>query len=123
VLSGFDEVFVAAMAMGAHGAIGSTYNVMPATFSAIYRLFAAGDLARAQDLQFRANRVIRALLTVPLMAGLKAILTSWGIDCGGPRRPQRPLTDAERAKLLAAVADVGLEQLEADALQLLAARA
>jgi N-acetylneuraminate lyase len=115
VLSGNDEVCMAALCMGAHGAIGSTYNVMPATFAAIYRAMQAGDLAQAQDLQFRANRVIQALLSVPLMAGLKAILSTWGYDCGGPRRPQRPITADERALLLDAVAAAGLEQLEADA--------
>lgn len=117
MLSGFDEVCVAALAMGAHGAIGSTYNVMPATFAAIYRAMQAGDLAAAQALQLRANRVIRALLSAPLIAGLKAVLSAWGISCGAPRRPQRPLTPAERDRLLAAVADAGLEELEAEALR------
>jgi N-acetylneuraminate lyase len=120
VLSGSDEVCLAGLAMGAHGAIGSTYNVMPATFAALYQAFRAGDLAGAQELQFRANRVIKALLSVPLIAGLKAILSSWGYDCGGPRRPQRPITDEERALLLDAVAAAGLEQLEADARERLA---
>jgi N-acetylneuraminate lyase len=115
VLSGSDEVCLAGLAMGAHGAIGSTYNVMPATFAALYQAFRAGDIAEAQALQFRANRVIKALLSVPLIAGLKVILSSWGYDCGGPRRPQRPITAEERAVLLDAVATAGLEQLEADA--------
>lgn len=117
MLSGFDEVCVAALAMGAHGAIGSTYNVMPATFAAIYRAMQAGDLAAAQALQLRANRVIKALLAAPLIAGLKAVLSAWGISCGAPRRPQRPLAPDERARLLAAVADAGLEELEAEALR------
>ncbi|MFN8569917.1 MAG: dihydrodipicolinate synthase family protein [Kouleothrix sp.] len=119
VLSGFDEVCLAGLCMGAHGAIGSTYNVMPATFTALYRAVQSGDLAQAQDLQFRANRVIKALLSVPLIAGLKAVLTDWGYDCGGPRRPQRPLSAAERERLLAAVAAAGLAQLEAEASALL----
>ncbi|MBK9945005.1 MAG: dihydrodipicolinate synthase family protein [Kouleothrix sp.] len=119
VLSGFDEVCLAGLCMGAHGAIGSTYNVMPATFTALYRAVQSGDLAQAQDLQFRANRVIKALLSVPLIAGLKAVLTDWGYDCGGPRRPQRPLSAAERERLLAAVAAAGLAQLEAEAAALL----
>ena len=117
VLSGFDEVCLAALSMGAHGAIGSTYNVMPAAFAALYRAMEAGDLAGARELQFRANRVIKALLTAPLIAGLKAVLSAQGIPCGAPRRPQRPLTPAERDSLLAAVADAGLEALEAEALQ------
>jgi N-acetylneuraminate lyase len=120
VLSGSDEVCIAGLAMGAHGAIGSTYNVMPATFAALYQAFRASDLAEAQELQFRANRVIKALLSVPLIAGLKVILSSWGYDCGGPRRPQRPITAEERALLLDAVAAAGLEQLEADARERLA---
>ena len=115
VFTGFDEVCLAGLCMGAHGAIGSTYNVMPATFAALYQAFQTGDLAAAQDLQFRANRVIKALLSVSLIAGLKAILSSWGYGCGGPRQPQRRLTDAERELVLAAVAAAGLEQLEADA--------
>jgi N-acetylneuraminate lyase len=121
VLSGFDEVCLAALSMGAHGAIGSTYNVMPATFAALYGAMEAGDLEGARELQFRANRVIKALLTAPLIAGLKAVLSAQGIACGAPRRPQRPLTPAEHDGLLAAVADAGLEALEADALARLAA--
>jgi N-acetylneuraminate lyase len=120
VLSGSDEVCIAGLAMGAHGAIGSTYNVMPATFAALYQAFRAGERAEAQELQFRANRVIKALLSVPLIAGLKVILTSWGYECGGPRRPQRPITAEERALLLDAIAAAGLEQLEADARERLA---
>jgi N-acetylneuraminate lyase len=119
VFSGFDEVCLAGLCMGAHGAIGSTYNVMPATFAALYRAVQAGDLAAAQELQFRANRVIKALLSAPLIAGLKAVLSSWGYECGGPRRPQRPLAPDERRRLLAAVAEAELAELEADARQLL----
>src|SRR5262249_37577214 len=109
--------------MGAHGAIGSTYNVMPATFSALYHAVQAGDLASAQELQFRANRVIKALLSAPLIAGLKAVLSSWGYACGGPRRPQRPLSPEERRCLLAAVDEAGLEALESEARERLAVTA
>lgn len=120
VFSGFDEICLAGLCMGAHGAIGSTYNVMPATFAALYEAVRAGDLAVAQELQYRANRVIKALLSAPLIAGLKAVLSSWGYECGVPRRPQRPLAPDERRTLLAAVTKAGLEELEADAHQRLA---
>jgi N-acetylneuraminate lyase len=113
VLSGFDEVCLAGLCMGAHGAIGSTYNVMPATFVALYQAVQAGNLAEAQELQFRANQVIKVLLSVPLIAGLKAVLSSWGYDCGGPRRPQRPIVATERERLLATVAAAELKELEA----------
>jgi N-acetylneuraminate lyase len=112
VHSGFDEVCVAGLTMGAQGAIGSTYNVLPATFVKLYQAAAAGDWAKAQEIQGRANQVIQALISVPLMAGMKAILTAWGIDCGGPRRPQRPLTAAERSAILAAVQEARIQELE-----------
>lgn len=121
VLSGFDEVCVAALTMGAHGAIGTTYNVLPATFAALYRAMQAGALDEARELQFRANRVLRALLSAPLIAGIKALLSARGIACGAPRRPQRPLADAERGRLLDAVAAAGADALEAEALARLAA--
>jgi N-acetylneuraminate lyase len=120
VLSGFDEVCVAGLAMGAHGAIGSTYNIMPAAFSALYQAMQAGDPAAAQELQFRANHVIKALLSAPLIAGLKAVLSARGFDGGGPRRPQRPLVSQERQQLLDAVAAAGLDELEAEARKRLA---
>jgi N-acetylneuraminate lyase len=123
VLSGFDEVCLGALSMGAHGAIGSTYNVMPATFAALYRALEEGDLGEARELQFRANRVIKALLATPLVAGLKALLSEQGIPCGAPRRPQRPLKPAEREHLLAAVHQAGLDTLERFALQRLDSRA
>jgi N-acetylneuraminate lyase len=113
VHSGFDEVCVAGLSMGAHGAIGSTYNVLPATFCRLYAAAARGDWPAAQAIQGEANHVIQALIATPLIAGMKAILSAWGIPCGGPRRPQRPLSTEERARLMAAVEAAGLLQLEA----------
>lgn len=123
VLSGFDEICVAGLSMGAHGAIGSTYNLMPATFTALYQASQSGDWERARVLQGRANQVITALLSVPLVAGMKAILTDWGYACGAPRRPQRPLTADERASLLEAITAVGLRQMEEESLAALAGEA
>ncbi len=112
VLSGFDEVLIAALSMGAHGAIGSTYNVMPATFVRIYRAARAGDWETAQAIQQRANKVIHVLLTVPMIAGVKAILSEWGYPSGAPRRPIPPLDGDARKAFLKRVEDVGLWQLE-----------
>ncbi len=120
VLSGFDEMCLAGLSMGAHGAIGTTYNIMPATFTALYQATQTGDWAHAQALQTRANDVIQGLLSVPTVAAVKAILTEWGYDCGTTRRPQRPLTGEERSRLFASMEAVGLEALERDSLALLA---
>jgi len=118
VLSGFDEVLVAALSMGVHGAIGSTYNVMPATFSRIYRVARSGDWATAQALQQRANRVIQALLTVPLISGMKAILSDRGYAGGGPRRPLPSLDEATTRAYLERVDAAGLGRLEEESRRL-----
>jgi N-acetylneuraminate lyase len=119
VLSGFDEVCVGGLALGAHGAIGSTYNVMPSTFSALFRATQSGNWEEARALQVRANKVIEALLSVPIFAAIKLLLTQRGIDCGSPRRPQRPLTAAEVEILNQGIAAAGLDALEAESLALL----
>ena len=53
VVSGPDEMMLAGKAAGAHGAIGTTYNVMPKMNVAINDLFLAGDMAGATDLMFK----------------------------------------------------------------------
>ncbi len=111
VLSGPDEMCLPALSMGSHGAIGATYNLMARHFVDLYDAFQAGDIERAQAMQYDANRVIRALLTVPLFAALKLLLTEQGFDCGLPRRPLRPLTLEEKDKLYAALAETPFAEM------------
>ncbi len=109
VLSGPDEMCLPALTMGAHGAIGATYNLIPRHFVELYDAYQAGDLERAQELQYAANRVIHALLATPMFAGLKLLVSDViGIDCGVPRRPLPPLTPEQAASLRAAMAETSL---------------
>lgn len=119
VLNGFDEVLVAGLTMRAHGGIGSTYNIMPAAFVALYRAYRMGDLPGAQAWQWRINTVIKALLGQPFFATLKAVLTHWGVPCGAPRQPNRAMSAEETARAVQAVLASGIEALEQDALKAL----
>ena len=105
VWNGFDEMFVAGMAMGADGAIGTTYNVMGDLFVAMLDAMRGGDLEAARALQRRANHVIDALIEVGVIPGTKAILKRMGVDCGTSRAPFRPLTAAEEARIDACLAE------------------
>lgn len=105
VVSGPDEMCLPALMMGASGAIGTTYNIMAGQFLKLYRAWQSGDVAAAQTLQFQANQVINALLTVPTLAAVKAILKRMGFDCGVPRGPLRGLTPEEEARLWQALAE------------------
>jgi N-acetylneuraminate lyase len=99
VLSGPDEMCLPALTMGAMGAIGTTYNILPGHYAQLYRAYCDGDLEQAQGRQYQANRVIKAFTSMPSIAAVKEILARMGFDCGAPRRPLRPLTADESQKL------------------------
>ncbi len=109
VLSGPDEMCLPALVMGADGAIGTTYNILPRLFAELYDCYQQGDLAAAQQKQFQAGRVIKAFTSVPSLAAVKAILSRMGYDCGIPRAPLRALDSAETEKLWQALDAVGFD--------------
>lgn len=96
VYNGFDEMFMAGLAMGADGGIGSTYNFMAEKFIAIRNAFNNGDIATAQKIQNEANEIIAVLIKHGVFASEKYILECLGIDMGICRKPFMPL--AENAK-------------------------
>ena len=108
VLFGADEMLLAGMACGAHGAVGSTYNYMGPLYGEIIDAVERGDLATARDRQARANRIVHAILRHPALPGLKATMALAGVDCGPPRLPHRPLTPEELAALERDLTAVGL---------------
>jgi len=99
IYSGFDEMFVGGLAMGADGGIGTTFNVMGRWFVQMREATAAGDLARARALQSRANDVIDVLIEVGVFPGTKAMLKLLGVDCGVCRRPFAVLTKLQQSKV------------------------
>jgi len=100
VFNGFDEIFLAGLAMGADGAIGSTLNFMPEKYISILKAFKAGDYELARTKQAEANEVIRVMLsTGHSMNAQKYFLEKQGIAAGHSRRPFKPLTNEEKLSL------------------------
>ena len=62
IFNGFDEMCLGGLAMGADGAIGSTYNFMGDKFIKIFEAFNAGDMATAQAIQTEANEIIAEMI-------------------------------------------------------------
>ena len=87
IYNGFDEMFLAGLAMGADGGIGSTYNFMAEKFIKIYNLFNEGNYPEAYKVQQEANKIISALIKVGVFQGEKAVLNMMGIDFGDVRAP------------------------------------
>ena len=100
VFNGYDETFMAGLAMGADSAIGSTFNFMAEKYIDLRAAFANGKVAEAQALQHQINRIIEALVKVGVMQGEKAILTALGIPMGACRKPFMALTPEQESELL-----------------------
>lgn len=98
-ITGPDELCVAGMAMGSDGAIGTTYNIMPKLFVTMRKDFFAGRIHEATAAQVNANRVIALLITVGVLAGVKAMLGWRGTPVGPPRAPLVPLTPENETRL------------------------
>jgi len=101
VFSGPDQLFAPMLTVGVDGAIGTTYNLLPAHFVQLYEAFRAGDLARARALQSQANRVIDAFTRYGGLPAVKEMMRMLGFDCGYCRRPFRRLSGEEVAALRA----------------------
>ena len=110
VINGPDECLLCGLSMGADGGIGATYNVMPKLFTRIYNSFQAGNLADAQEAQFKANRLIEVLLKFGVVVGIKDILEMIGFDCGYQVYPQKRFTAEEQAAFHAALKEINYEE-------------
>jgi len=111
-LFGRDEMLLAGLAMGASGAIGSTYNYLAPVFHKIMHAFNAGDLKAARLAQTQANAVIKVLIRYGGMppAG-KAFMKLIGLECGGCREPLRELSVIQFEELRQAATTAGFQQI------------
>jgi N-acetylneuraminate lyase len=107
IFNGRDEVLAAGLLMGAHGGIGSFYNLVPELFVELFRNCQAAQWAEARARQDHINDLIRAVLAFPMLAAIKRLLTWSGIDCGYPVPPRRALTSDEEHSLREAVTKAG----------------
>ena len=107
VLWGCDEMFLSALATGARGAIGSTYNIAAPLYLEILAAFQAGDMQEAQRLQLLSVKMIRVMLSHPFLAFMKWLLGLYGVECGGCRLPQANLTAEQTAKVRAQLDEMG----------------
>jgi N-acetylneuraminate lyase len=89
---GCDEFLLAAAALGATGAVGSTYNFAAPIYHRVLKAFAAGDLKTARDEQFRAVQMIQLIVRHGFMGATKAMMSMLGIDVGPARLPNVTLT-------------------------------
>ena len=108
MFNGRDEVLAAGLLLGAHGGIGSIYNLVPGMFVDLFHHARAGRWAEAVALQNHICILTRILIRFPFIAALKQYLRWEGIECGRVTRPRMELTEPETAELKAALRPLGL---------------
>lgn len=107
VLFGIDEFLLAALVLGADGAVGSTYNFAAPLYRRMRELFRAGDVVGARALQLKAATMIRTMIEFGGVRAGKAMMRMAGVDCGPVRPPlRRTSRDEERALLDRLMTDV-----------------
>ena len=107
ILSGQDENLLGALALGAQGAIGSTYNSAAPLYHRIISAYQSGDMATARKEQGRARELVSVVTRFGLLPALKATMKIIGIDCGPCRLPLRTLSDREYQELRAELERIG----------------
>ncbi len=98
---GVDEFLPAGLAVGAVGAVGSTYNYAAPLYLKIIEAFNNGDQALVTKLMDRVIAIVRVLVEYGGVAAGKAAMQLHGIDAGDPRTPIRALTAAQKADVVA----------------------
>ncbi len=114
VFNGPDEQLIGGLAIGADGAIGGTYGVMPELYLKIFELCKAGDYTEARKIQYAADAIIYAMCACKgnLYAVMKAIMKiREGLDIGSVRKPLPAVVpeDMEQVKKCAGMIDEAIK--------------
>ena len=100
IFNGPDEQFISGRVIGAEGAIGGTYGVMPELILEMDQAVRAGDMERAREIQYAVNAIIYKMCAGhgSMYAVIKEILKiNEGLELGGVREPLPALIDSDMA--------------------------
>ncbi|MCU0702735.1 MAG: dihydrodipicolinate synthase family protein [Fimbriiglobus sp.] len=104
---GVDEYLLAAVALGATGAVGSSYNFAAPVYRRLMTAFDRGDLTAARAEQFRSVQLIELLAGYGYMGAAKAVMGFLGVNVGPARLPNTNPTAEQAAGLRAALDHLG----------------
>lgn len=106
MLFGMDEMLLAGLAVGACGAVGTTYSFAAPLYHRVVNAFASGDLATARRWQATAVQMIRTVQAFPNQV-FKSVMKMVGVDCGPVRLPLVCLSDADQQRLRGELESIG----------------
>ena len=110
VLYGYDELLLPALAVGAKGAVGSTYNFAAPLYIRVMESFGRGNIEEAQRIQLLLVNMVREMARFSPIPSQRAIMEILGYPLGHTRLPLVPLTLEEKELLAARLAEIGFLQ-------------
>jgi N-acetylneuraminate lyase len=111
ILYGTDEMLLSALAVGARGAIGSTYSFAAPLYIKVMELFKAGQLKEARQMQLALVQMVRCFVKYPPIPAQRAIMKMLGWDLGPCRLPLSSLSEQDTASLQSALEALGFFRL------------
>lgn len=110
--SGDDMTCMATILLGFHGTISVTANVAPRLMHEMCAAAATGDARRARDLHFQLLGLHRDLFCEANPIPVKWAMHQMGLAPAGIRLPLTPLSESNRARILAAMRQAGVNPTE-----------
>lgn len=111
ILYGYDEMLLSALAVGARGAIGSTYTFAAPLYLKVMKYFRENRQEEARAMQLNLVEMVRCILKYSPIPAQKAIMEMLGYPVGPCRLPLVSLTPAESITLQAALTERGFFEL------------
>ena len=107
---GVDESLLGALAIGARGAVGSTYNFAPGLYVDLMNAFTGGHLREARRLQSLSIAMVDAIAAADFIGSAKALMVRLGVPVGPARAPLPNPSDAEVDSMFARLTALGLQK-------------
>lgn len=97
ILYGMDEQLLAAVALGARGAVGSGYNFAAPLYNRLLAAARANDFEAARAEQYRGVEAVALLARYGYLPAAKEVMRVRGVDLGPVRLPHTPLAPEQAA--------------------------
>jgi N-acetylneuraminate lyase len=107
---GIDEALLAALATGARGAVGSTYNFATKLYIGLRAALTRGDLDDARRRQSSSIALVDAIAATGYLGTAKALMARLGVDVGPARPPLGNPTPAQVDALMTRLDRLGFQE-------------
>jgi len=104
---GVDEMLLSALAAGAKGGVGSTYNWAPELYRELIAAHARGDVEEARRLQSISISMVDAIAATGFLGTAKALMGRLGVPVGPARLPLGNPTSAQVDALVGKLDEIG----------------